>query len=51
MVIDFNNNLDKDFIACLNDLKNKYGEDLTKLNGVSNDNLNFTYFIYNVKVN
>lgn len=47
MVIDFNNNLDKDFIACLEQLKEKYGEELTKINGISNENLNFTYFIDN----
>ncbi len=47
MVIDFNKNLDKDFVSFLDYLQQKYGEDLTKLNGVSNENLNFTHFIDN----
>lgn len=45
MVIDFNNNLDSDFVTNLELLNYKYGEDLCKLNGLSNDNLNFTSFI------
>jgi ribonucleoside-triphosphate reductase len=45
MVIDFNNNLDNDFVANLEALNYKYGEDLCRLNGLSNDNLNFTSFI------
>lgn len=47
MKIDFNDNLDKDFVRKLDDLKEKYGEELTILNGLSNDNLNFTGFIDN----
>ena len=33
------------FIACVNKLKEKYGEDFEKLNGFHNSNLNFTDFI------
>lgn len=47
MVIDFNSNLDKDFISCLENLKERYGEELVRINGISNENLNFTYFIDN----
>lgn len=45
MIIDFNNNLDKDFIKCFDELKIKYGDELAKLNGVADSNLNFTSFI------
>ena len=47
MIIDFNGNLDKDFTKYLDELKQTYGEELTKLNGVSEQNLNFTGFIDN----
>ena len=33
------------FIACVNKLKEKYGEGFEKLNGFHNSNLNFTDFI------
>lgn len=33
------------FIACVNKLKEKYGEEFEKLNGFHNSNLNFTDFI------
>lgn len=47
MKIDFNNNLDQDFVKKLDYLIEHYGEDLARLNGLSNDNLNFTGFIDN----
>lgn len=47
MIIDFNKNLDIDFIKKLDYLKSSYGENLTKLNGLDEDNLNFTNFIDN----
>jgi len=47
MRIDFNNNLDQDFVKKLDYLIEHYGEDLARLNGLSNDNLNFTGFIDN----
>lgn len=40
-----NINLNKNFIACVNRLEKKYGEKFLKLNGFSNDNLNFSDFI------
>ena len=39
--------LDKDFVICLNELKETYGETLAKLNGFSDSNLNHTDFIDN----
>lgn len=47
MKIDFNDNLDKDFVESLDNLIEDYGEDLAVLNGLSNSNLNFTGFIDN----
>lgn len=47
MKIDFNDNLDQDFVEKLDYLIEHYGEDLVRLNGLSNDNLNFTGFIDN----
>lgn len=47
MKIDFNNNLDQDFVKKLDYLIEHYGEDLARFNGLSNDNLNFTGFIDN----
>lgn len=38
-------NLDADFIRAINKLKRKYPEDFQRINGVHNDNLNFTDFI------
>ena len=40
-------NLDQDFVSQLEMLKNKYGEQFDRLNGLHNDNLNFTGFIDN----
>ena len=40
-------NLDLDFVSQLNMLKAKYGEKFDRLNGLHNDNLNFTGFIDN----
>ena len=40
-------NLDPTFVRCLNYLKDTYGEEFEKLNGLHNDNLNFTGFIDN----
>ena len=40
-------NLDPDFVSQLNMLKDKYGEKFDRLNGLHNDNLNFTGFIDN----
>lgn len=37
--------LDKDFVECLYELGKKYGEKFQRLNGLHNDNLNFTGFI------
>lgn len=39
--------LDKDFVDTLNNLINKYGEKLAKLNGFAPDQLNYTGFIDN----
>ena len=47
MNIDFNDNLDKDFVKYLDALKDEYGNELSKLNGLDNSNLNFTDFIDN----
>lgn len=47
MNIDFNDNLDKDFVKYLDELKDEYGNELSKLNGLDNSNLNFTDFIDN----
>ena len=35
------------FVACWNKLKEKYGEEFEKINGLHNSNLNFTDFIDN----
>lgn len=40
-------NLDKEFSSCINELKDKYGENLERINGFHNENLNFTDFINN----
>ena len=37
--------LNKNFVAALNRLEQKYGEKIMKINGFSNDNLNFSSFI------
>jgi len=37
----------KPFVASMNKLKDKYGEEFTKLNGFQNSNLNYTDFIDN----
>lgn len=47
MVIDFSDNLDKNFVACLNSLQEKYDSRLLALNGLSKQQLNFTGFIDN----
>lgn len=47
MKIDFNDNLDKDFVEAFDNLIETYGDDLAVLNGLSNSNLNFTGFIDN----
>lgn len=39
--------LNKNFVACMNKLREKYGEEFEKLNGLHNSNLNFTDFIDN----
>jgi ribonucleoside-triphosphate reductase (formate) len=39
--------LNKNFVACLNRLEQKYGEKFERINGFHNDNLNFTDFIDN----
>lgn len=35
-------NLNKNFVAAINRMQKKYGTDFLKLNGFSNDNLNFS---------
>lgn len=47
MIIDFNNNLDTDFVGMLSELKETWGDEITRINGVSNEQLNFTGFIDN----
>lgn len=47
MVIDFSDNLDKNFVACLNSLQEKYDSRLLALNSLSKQQLNFTGFIDN----
>lgn len=47
MKINFNKNLDKDFVKTINKLSRKYGKELTLLNGLDENNLNFTNFIDN----
>lgn len=47
MVINFDNNLDKDFVNELYNLENNLDPQLIKLNGVSEEQLNFTDFIDN----
>jgi len=39
--------LNKNFVSCLNRLKEKYGEELERINGFHNENLNFNDFIDN----
>lgn len=39
--------LNKNFVACINKLRNKYGENFERINGFHNENLNFTDFIDN----
>ncbi len=39
--------LNKNFVACLNRLEEKYGENFDRINGFHNENLNFTDFIDN----
>lgn len=39
--------LNKNFVACMNKLRNKYGENFERINGFHNENLNFTDFIDN----
>lgn len=41
------NKLDRDFIVCWNKLKEKYGEEFEKINGLHNENLNLNGFIDN----
>ena len=43
--MDIKLNLNKSFVACINKMREKYGEDFEKLNGFHNSNLNFTDFI------
>jgi len=43
--MDIKLNLNKNFVACLNKLREKYGEEFEKINGFHNSNLNFTDFI------
>ena len=43
--------LNKDFERCLNDLKNKYGEDFEYINGVHPSQLDFSEFLNNFVVN
>ena len=38
-------NLNKNFVAAINRMEKKYGDKFLKLNGFSNDNLNFSEFI------
>ena len=40
-------NLDPSFVRCVHYLKDRYGEEFERLNGLHNDNLNFTGFIDN----
>jgi hypothetical protein len=37
--------LNKNFVTCLNKLKEKYGEKFERVNGFHNENLNFNDFI------
>ena len=41
------NKLNKNFVACLNKMKAKYGETFERMNGFHNENLNFNDFIDN----
>lgn len=43
--MDIKLNLNKNFVACMNRLREKYGEEFEKINGFRNSNLNFTDFI------
>lgn len=45
MIVDLDTTLNSNFVEYLSFLKKKYGSKLTKLNGVSSSNLNFTDFI------
>jgi ribonucleoside-triphosphate reductase len=39
--------INKNYVACLNKLRDKYGENFERINGFHNENLNFTDFIDN----
>lgn len=39
--------LNRNFVACLNKMEKKYGEEFERINGFHNDNLSFTDFIDN----
>lgn len=41
------NKLNKNFVACMNKLREKYGEPFERINGFHNENLNFNDFIDN----
>ena len=41
------NKLNKNFVACMNRLRNKYGEEFERMNVFHNENLNFNDFIDN----
>lgn len=45
--MEININLDNDFEKQLNKLKNKYGEEITRINGFTEDQLDYTNFIDN----
>ena len=43
--MDIKLNLNKNFVGCMNRLREKYGEEFERINGFHNSNLNFTDFI------
>jgi len=45
--MDIKMKLNKNFVSCLNKLKEKYGEEFEKINGFHQSNLNYTDFIDN----
>jgi len=45
--MDIKMKLNRNFVACMNRLKEQYGEQIERINGFHNDNLNFTDFIDN----
>jgi len=47
IIIDIKLKLNKNFVACLNKMEKKYGENFERINGFHNDNLSFTDFIDN----